>query len=123
MYRKIVLGLLLCSGAYAHEMTPTYPIWRPSHIAGVVTTKMEIFNKRQDIEWYEIGVFDKDWKAVPFVTSYKLLRLEYLDHAKFDIYINRNDVNKAEYVCSRSKVLGDSSTPLISSRICSKFKL
>lgn len=105
-------------------MTPTYPMWRPSHVDGVVTTKMELFNKRKDVEWYEITVFDKDWKTIPFVTSYYILRLEYLDHAKFDIYINKRDVDRAEYVCSRSKIMGDKiAAPYISSRVCSKFKL
>ena len=125
MHRTVVFICLLVSGfsAIAHDMTPTYPIWRPSHVDGLVVSRMEIFNKRKDVEWYEIGVFDKNWKAVPFVTSYKLLRLEYLDHAKFDIYINRQDVSRAEYVCSRSKVMGQGSAAIISSRVCSKFKL
>ena len=126
MYRQVVLFCLLVSGfsALAHEMTPTYPMWRPSYVDGVVTTKMELFNKRKDVEWYEISVFDKDWRTIPFVTSYYVLRLEYLDHAKFDIYINKRDVDRAEYVCSRSKIMGDAiAAPVISSRVCSKFKL
>lgn len=126
MYRQVVrtLLVLLTTQAVAHEMTPTYPMWRPSHVDGVVTTKMELFNTRKDVEWYEITVFDKNWKTIPFVTSYYILRLEYLDHAKFDIYINKRDIDRAEYVCSRSKIMGDAiAAPYISSRVCSKFKL
>ena len=104
-------------------MTPTYPKWRPSHVQGVVTTKMELFNKRKDVQHFEISVFDSDWKTVPFVTGYYILRLKYLDHAKFDIYINQRDIKKAKYICSRSKIIGDKvAAPYVSSRICSKLK-
>ena len=125
MYRQVVFFCLLVLGfsAFAHEMTPTYPKWMPSHVDGVVTTKMEIFNKRKDVQYYEISVFDKNWKTVPFVTGYYLLRLQYLDHAKFDIYINKRDIKKAQYICSRSKIIGDAiAAPYISSRVCSKLK-
>ena len=43
---------------------------------------MEMFNKRKDVKWYEIGVFDEEWKAIPFVTSYKILEVKYLNHVK-----------------------------------------
>ena len=49
---------------------------------------MEMFNRRKDVEYYEIGVFDEEWKPVPFVTSYKILKLNYLSHVKFDVYMN-----------------------------------
>jgi hypothetical protein len=128
MHRQIGLFIILAAilgtnKVVAHSMVPTYPIWKPSHVDGVVTTQLELFNKRQDVEWYEIAVFDKNWRTVPFVTSYHILRLEYLARAKFDIYINQRDIGRAEYVCSRSKVMGEGSVPVISSRVCSKFKL
>lgn len=125
MYRQVITTLLvlLTTQAVAHEMTPTYPKWRPSHVDGVVTTQMQMFNKREDVQHYELGVFDKDWRTVPFVTSYYILRLEYLDHAKFDVYINKRDIKKAKYICSRSKIIGDAiAAPYVSSRICSRFK-
>lgn len=124
---KTLLVLLLFSAlserVEAHEMVPTYPKWGPSHVQGVLKTQMEMFNKRQDVEYYEVGVFDKDWKAVPFVSSYKLFRLKYLGHVKFDIYVRADDVDRAEYVCSKSKLRGGSSAEtMLSSRICSRFK-
>ena len=83
---------------------------------------MEYVTDRRNKENY-IGVFDKDWKSIPFVTSYKILKLEYLNHIEFDVYIRNEDVKKAEYVCSLSK-LKDNATnkPLISTKICSRFK-
>jgi hypothetical protein len=125
MYRAIIATFFVAvaTSAVAHDMTPTYPEWYVSHIQGVVKTPMEIFNKRKDVEWYEIGVFDDAWEAVPFVISYKLVRLEYLDHGKFDLYLRREDVKRAKYVCSRSKIMGDAMlAPILSSRVCSRFK-
>jgi hypothetical protein len=120
MYRSIILGLLLCSNVLAHEMTPTYPKWKVSYIEGVESTTMEMFNRRQDVEWYEIGIFNKEWKPVPFVTSYKILNLKYLSQVKFKVYISSSNVDKAEYICSTSKLRGDSM--MVSSKICSRFK-
>ena len=54
MYRAIVL-LLLAFPAFAHEMVPTYPKLKPSHVEGVSKVEMELFNKRKDVEFYEIG--------------------------------------------------------------------
>ena len=67
---KILIVMLMLafsvSAVNAHEMTPTYPKWRPSHLDNVYVTTMEMFNKRDDVEYYEIGIFDKDFKSVPF---------------------------------------------------------
>ena len=121
--RSAVILLLLCSNVLAHEMTPTYPKWGVSHIEGISKTTMEMFNKRKDVKWYEIGVFNKEWEALPFVTSYKVLELDYLSHVKFDVYITSNNKDKAEYICSLSKLRGNSNNkPMIASKICSRFK-
>ena len=115
--------LLVVSSSHAHEMTPTYPKWDVSAFPDVLQTTMEMFNKRNDVEFYEIGVFDKDFKPVPFVSSYKVLKLKYLGHVKFRIYIRKKDSEQAVYVCSRSKLRKTGETrSVISSRICSKFK-
>jgi len=119
-----VLGVFLMSSvATAHEMTPTYPKLIPSHLDNVYKTTMEMFNKRADVEFYEIGVFDKEWNSIPFVTSYQVIKLRYLGHVAFDIYIRKEDVSRATYVCSKSKLRKDDKTKTaVSSRICSKFK-
>jgi len=107
----------------AHEMTPTYPKLMPSHLDNVYKVTMEMFNKREDVEFYEIGVFDKDWNPIPFVSSYNIIRLRYLGHVSFDVYIRKDDVSRAEYICSKSKLRKDNKTrAAINSRICSKFK-
>ena len=110
-------------GVSAHEMTPTYPTWDVSHVEGVYKTRIALFNKRADVEFYEIGVFDDTWGNVPFVSQYRVVHMPYLSHVNIDIYVSLADVSKAKYVCSISKLRENSDKkPLVSSRICSKFK-
>ena len=121
----IVMFMLLSSVGilHAHEMTPTYPKLRPSHLDNVYVTTMEMFNKRDDVEFYEIGVFDKDFNPIPFVTSYKVFNLKYLGHVSFDVYIRKDDVSKAEFICSKSKLRKeDTKRTAVNSRICSRIK-
>lgn len=124
MYRKIIpLLLVLALPVQAHEMTPTYPKFAPSFMAGLQKVSMKMFNKRKDVEWYEIGVFDKDRYPIPFVSSYKIMNIPYLGHVDFDIYVRDRDVRRVEYVCSRSKLRSEESKfTLVSSIICSKVK-
>ena len=126
MCRSVILCLLLCSNAVAHEMTPTYPKWDVSTIEGVKKTTMKMFNKREDVRWYEIGIFDEEWNPLPFVLhsqNNKLVKMNYLGHKKFDVYISERDSKRTEYICSTSKLRGDSkSKPMIVSKICSRFK-
>jgi len=124
MYRAIVATFLvaIATSVVAHDMTPTYPEWYVSHIQGVVKTPMTILNKRQDVEYYEISVTDKDGSPVPFVSQYKLAHVKYLQRLKFDIYINSDDVPRAQYICSRSKLRGEGTVTVLSSKICSKIR-
>jgi hypothetical protein len=112
--------ILVSSFAFAHEMTPTYPQLRPSAYAGLIVTEMEVFNKRNDVKYYEIAVFDEKWNPIPFVSSYKVFKLEYLSRVQFEVYIRAKDKYRAEYICSRSKL--NNGMPAISSMICSRFK-
>lgn len=119
----LIVGIMLALPAQAHEMVPTYPKLVPSHVDGLLKTTMKMFNKRVDVEYYEIGVFDKDFNPVPFVTTYNIFKLDYLGHVTFDIYIRARDRDRAEYICSKSKIRKDSNTKTaISSKICSKIK-
>ena len=123
MYRPVILWALLSSIVAAHDMTPTYPKWKMSFIPSAKMTSMEVFNKRSDVQWYQIGVFDKNWQPIPFVTRYKILRVKYLSRVKFDVYVNDNDSQRAEYICSTSKLRGnDDFKPIVESKICSRFK-
>lgn len=119
----IVASTALASKAEAHEMLPTYPRLKPSYVTDVMQVKMRMFNKRQDVEWYEVGVFDAKWNPVPFVTGYRILKVEYLSHVTFDVYVRAVDAERATYVCSQSKLRRDQTEgTVIASRICSKFR-
>jgi len=124
MYRSIGLCLLLFSGVIlSHEMTPTYPTWKMSAVQGVKKTTMELWNSRKDVGYYEVGVFDESWEPIPFVTAYRIIKIDYLSKVKFDIYIRTQDIVEARYICSLSKLRSnDESKTLLATRICSKFK-
>ena len=105
----------------AHQFTPTYPKFEQSFISGVLSTKMELFNKRSEVEYYEIQVFDADWNKVAFASEAKIFQVKYLETKRIDVYIRNEDILKAVYICTESKMLRqDSKYTIISSRICSK---
>lgn len=108
---------------YGHEFTPAYPKLEPAYIEGVLVAKMELFNRRNDVTFYELSVFDGQWNPVPFATTSKIIEVQYLQRKYIEIYIRQKDRNKAVYICSKSKLnpVGDQ-VAIISSRICSKIK-
>tara|TARA_B110000967_G_scaffold184219_1_gene203492 strand:+ start:406 stop:780 length:375 start_codon:yes stop_codon:yes gene_type:complete len=123
--RFFVMLLLMTLSTYVigHQWTPTYPTLKNSYVSGVLSTRMELFNARKEVLYYQIGVFDTDFKAVPFATSEKIIKIEHLDRRTVDIFIRNRDKSKAVYICSKSKLLAKgSATTSISSRICSKIK-
>ena len=130
MTRPFVISctILIClffgaAKTFAHEMIPTYPRWEISHVQGLLTTTLKMFNKRQEVEYYEIGVFDQNWNPVPFVSSYSVIKVEYLGHVTFDLYIRNSDKDRALYICSISKIKKTEDVrTAITSRICSKTK-
>jgi len=125
MMRYIMLiGLLgICGQTYAHEFLPTYPKLRQSFVPGVLYTQMELFNKRENIRFYELEVFDSNWKKVSFATTEKITKIEYLEKKQIDVYIRKEDKSRATYICSKSKILVENTTkPIMASRICSKIK-
>lgn len=115
--------LVLSSWASAHEMTPTYPKLVPSHVEGIYVAKMTVFNRRQDVQYYELGVFDGKFSPIPFTAAYKVIKLNYLRKVNLDVYIREQDINKVVYICSQSKLRKDDSVrTAVASRICSKVK-
>lgn len=117
----MVVGILFSTTAYSHEWTPTYPKFEPSFLDGVVVTTMKIFNKRKEISYYEISVFDENWNPIPFASSEKILNVSYLGQKDVDIYIREVDCDRIEYICTTSKrILDDVESTGIDSRICSK---
>ena len=123
MRGAVILCLLLSGAVLSHEMTPTYPTWERTAMDGIQKTTMNLWNSRQDVGYYEVGVFDKDFKPIPFVTLYSILKVEYLSHVQFDVYITENNIKRAVYICSLSKLRSSNeSQTLLATRICSKFK-
>ena len=120
--RLVVLFLLLSFSTSAHEMTPAYPEVKPSHVAGVVKVEMSLFNSREEIEWYQIELFDLNWTNMPFASSYRIINIGYKERKSFDVYIRKADMDEAVYLCTTSKVRKSSkSRTLVTSRICSRL--
>lgn len=109
--------------ASAHEFTPTYPKLNQSYVPGVLYATMTLFNVREDVEYYEMGVYDAEWNPVVFAMQEKLVRIKHLEKKKIDFFIREKDREDAVYICSKSKLIveGGSRTSVIS-RICSKIK-
>jgi hypothetical protein len=119
----IIWIFLIARAAIAHEMTPTYPVLRPSYMDGLSTTKLTLFNKRNDAIHYEIQVFDKYWKQIPFASQEKIIRVDYLAKKNFEVYIRNSDKNDVEYICTMSKLpKTKNSSSMIASKICSKIE-
>lgn len=125
MLRYVLLMLMwvVSSPVYAHEMVPTYPKLEPSYMEGLYKTSLTVFNKRPEIEYYEIGVFTEEWEPIRFVSSYKVYKVPYLSTVTFDIYIQDINKDKVTYICSISKLRKSvANRTAISSKICSKVK-
>lgn len=123
MYSKIsVIFFALALSAQAHDMTPAYPEFRPSYIAGVSKTKMHLFNKRNDSNFFEISVYDYLWKSIPFASTNKIIEVRHTKKKSFDVYIKNEDLDKVTYICTKSKLLKQKNVPLIATEICSKVK-
>ena len=123
MFKSLLLLILISANASAHEQTPTYGSWSPSHIAGVVKTEIEIFNKRADVSFFEIGVFTPDWKYMSFVTSYNILEVKQYERKTAVIYMTEANSIGAEYICLVSKIRSSDQTQTgLASQICTRLK-
>lgn len=122
-YVIALLLILTTTRLYGHELIPTYPELRTSYIEGVLTTTLVLFNKREDVKYYQISVFDKEWNPIEFATGTRVIEVEYEKKVSFDVYIRSKDRKKATYICTESKILKQQqTTTIVSSRICSKLK-
>lgn len=118
-----ILFFTLCGPVLAHQFTPTYPQFTSSYVDGVLSTKMELFNKRKDVEYYELSVFTKDWEPVSFASEGRIIRVKYLETKKLNVYIKVEDLKNVSYICTESRLRKeDVRDTVISSRICSKVK-
>ena len=73
-------AVLLTSSAAAHELTPTYPEFKPHIVDGVYYAKLHMWNRREDVKYYEISVHDIEWNKIPFHSNKKIMKLEHLEH-------------------------------------------
>ena len=118
----IVGGFYASSKVEAHEMTPAYPELSTSYMPGVRQVDLLLFNRRADVQYYEISVWDKEWKSVPFAAKDRILKINYLDRKAFTVYIRDKDILRVGYICTRSKLLKGGGPSRVSSKICSKIK-
>lgn len=124
MLRYALLCMILIGGSVrAHQFTPTYPVLGPSFVSGVMQTRMMLFNKRQDVEYYEVGVFTEKWEPVPFATENRFIQVKYLQTKPVNVYVRSEDAARTVYICTESRMRqGDAVGTVIASRICSKVK-
>lgn len=119
----LLFVVLLGSQAFGHQFTPAYPKLERSYIDGILVTRMELFNSRNDVEYYELSVFDNDWNSIPFAADERIVNLPYLKRKTIEIFIREQDKSKAVYICSKSKLKSSNiQMTVVSSRICSKIK-
>ena len=122
-YLFILMIMLFATRSHSHEMVPTYPVLEPSRFDGLVQTTVTVFNKRPEVEYYEIGVFTEEWEPLQFVSNYKIYKIPYLSTVSVDIYLRKEDKYKVTYICSLSKLRKEElSRTAVSSKICSKVK-
>lgn len=115
--------LMIGGSANAHQFLPTYPTFQQSFMEGVVYTKMQLFNKRKEVEYYELSVYDVDWNALPFASENKIINVKYLQTKDINVYVKREDLKRVTYICTESKIKKDAlQNSVIYSKICSKVK-
>ena len=122
MLSKVLIFLGWATAVSAHEMTPAYPIIKPSYVSGVVKVDLSLFNSREEINYYEIGLYDLNWDGIPFSAVYRIIKVGYKERKNFSVYIRESDLDEAVYVCTTSKIRRQRETKtLVSSRICSRL--
>lgn len=122
-YLMVAAAFIISTNAAAHEMTPTYPVFKQSFVAGVSRTTLKLWNRRDDASYYEFQVYDENWKPIKFATERKIVKILYLQSRSIDIYVREGDVARVEFICSKSRLLKkDVKSTGINSRVCSRVK-
>lgn len=120
----LIILLLITNSVYSHEFTPAYPELVPSYLPGIYVARMKLLNKRKEIEYYQITVLSDNMEPIRFGSSDEILKLKYLNSKKIEVYIRKEDIKKARFICSTSKILKvpGQEASVISSKICSRIK-
>lgn len=122
-YYVAAVAVFLANIATAHEMTPAYPEFKATYMGGIAYTTMKLWNRREDASYYEITVFDEEWKPIPFGAVDRIVRVNYLETKSFEIYVRESDLDKIEFICTTSKLLKkEVKSTGITSKICSRVK-
>jgi hypothetical protein len=116
--------LILTSVGYSalsHEMVPAYLKLKPAPVDKVYMTSFKMFNRRNDVDYYSVSVYDQNWNSVPFASFDRVFKIEHLRKKEITVYIKESDIPVATYVCTSSKLYPGKGAA-VTSRICSKIK-
>lgn len=103
-------------------MTPAYPEMKPTSVSGVVRFEMSLFNARDDVEWFIIAAFDKDFRPRRFATESNIINVKPNQRVNFNVYFRKQDVGKTVYVCTQSKLRAEAADiAMVASTICSRI--
>ena len=119
-----LLLILVCGTATAHQWTPTYVKLSPSYVDGIYSTKMKMYNARNDVEFYQIQVFDGRFNPIKFAITggeNDVIHVTHNQTKQVDVYVPAYEASRVVYICSRSMILKKLETAsIVSSRVCSK---
>jgi len=84
---------------------------------------MRLFNKREDVSYYEVQVLDSEFRPVSFATNEKIVYINYLQTKSIDVYVPNKATRQPLYICTISKQVRQNVTKTsVVSRVCSKTK-
>jgi len=107
--------------AHSHEMVPARFELKQSPAVNIHMTTFKMFNARDDVDYYQVSVYDQDWNRVPFASFDRVFKLEHLQRKEVKVYIQEEDIPSVTYVCTESKLYKGKGA-YVASRICSKIK-
>jgi len=120
--KLIIIFIGWATAISAHEMTPAYPILKHTSVSGIVKANMSLFNSREDVEYYQIDLFDLNWINMPFSSKLRIIKVSYKERKDFVVYLRKIDLDEATYICTTSKLSKNTqSRTIIISRICSRI--
>lgn len=119
-FMVLILVGLGYRAASAHEMVPAYFNLKESPVENVYEATFKLFNRRDDVDYYQVLVYDKDWNNLPFASFDRVFKLEYLKRKEIKVYIQEKHIFDVTYVCTQSKLYKGEGA-YVASRICSKI--
>ena len=122
MIRMASALIFMSTAVAAHEMTPAYPKLHSSSVPEIMQADLSLFNARDDVEYFSVGVFDAQWQPIAFASAQRVMHVPSGARKAFEIYIRQTDVQRVVYVCTTSMLrAGQEDNAIVSSRICSRL--